>query len=317
MEVVYETGDDNLAKVYIGRFPSGKYVEFVESIQPPYPKEKKFVLIISTLFGCPVGCLICDAGRGYSGKLTAEEIFSQIDFLVKKNFRNRNINVDKFKIQFSRMGEPALNNAVLDVLKDFKNRYSAQGFMPSISSVAPAGSEPFFEELINIKNSIYNKGNFQLQFSIHTTSETLRDRMIPVKKWNFEMIAGYGTRFYSACDRKITLNFALSEGSPLEAEVLKNYFDPEIFLIKITPVNPTVNSLFNNISNAVNGKEAAENIRCVNDLRNEGYEVILSIGEPEENKIGSNCGQYLETFLKSEKKISNDSYSYKLNKVKI
>ncbi len=317
MEVVYETGDDNLAKVYIGRFPSGKYVEFVESMQPPYPKEKKFVLIVSTLFGCPVGCLICDAGRGYNGKLTAEEIFSQIDFLVKKNFRNRNINVDKFKIQFSRMGEPALNNAVLDVLKDFKNRYSAPGFMPSISSVAPAGSETFFEELINIKTSIYNKGNFQLQFSIHTTSETLRDRMIPVKKWNFEKIAGYGTRFYSAGDRKITLNFALSEGSPLEAGLLKNYFDPDKFLIKITPVNPTVNSLYNNITNAVNGKEAAENIRGVNDLRNEGYEVIVSIGEPEENKIGSNCGQYLETFLKSEKKISNDSYSYKLKKVKV
>lgn len=315
MEVVYEAGDDNLAKVYIGRFQSGKYVEFVESVQPPNPKEKKFVLIISTLFGCPVGCLICDAGRKYNGKLTADEIFSQIDFLVDKNFRNRNVNVEKFKIQFSRMGEPALNSSVLNVLKEFNNRYNAPGFIPSISSVAPAGSELFFEELLDIKNSLYNKGNFQLQFSIHTTSATLRDRMIPVRKWNFKKIADYGTLFYSAGDRKITLNFALSEGSPLDAGVLKNYFNPEIFLIKITPVNPTVNSLDNNISSAVSGKNDADNIESVIDLRNEGYEVIISIGELEENKIGSNCGQYLETFLKSGEKILNDSYSYKVKKV--
>ncbi|MEN8155144.1 MAG: radical SAM protein, partial [Acidobacteriota bacterium] len=192
MKVVYEAGDDNLAKVYIGRFPGGKYIEFVESVQPPFPKEKKFVLIVSTLFGCPVGCLICDAGRKYNGKLTADEIFGQIDFLVDKNFKNRNIKVDKFKIQFSRMGEPALNNSVLDVLESFNRRYNAPGFIPSISSIAPAGSDDFFKKLKEIKDSLYNKGNFQLQFSIHTTDELLRDKMIPIKKWDFKKIADYG-----------------------------------------------------------------------------------------------------------------------------
>ncbi|GAH48580.1 unnamed protein product, partial [marine sediment metagenome] len=32
-----------------------------------------------------------------------------------------------------------------------------------------------------------------------------------------------------------------------------------------------------------------------------GFEVILSIGEMEENRIGSNCGQYVTKYLKNEK----------------
>ena len=57
-------------------------VEFIESIQPPIPREEKWVLIISSMFGCPVGCAMCDAGGDYSGLLTKEGSVSQIDALV-------------------------------------------------------------------------------------------------------------------------------------------------------------------------------------------------------------------------------------------
>jgi len=36
-------------------------------------------------------------------------------------------------------------------------------------------------------------------------------------------------------------------------------------------------------------------------LRGTGYEVIVSVGELEENKIGSNCGQYLKKTAEHEK----------------
>ncbi len=32
-------------------------------------------------------------------------------------------------------------------------------------------------------------------------------------------------------------------------------------------------------------------------IREAGYEVIISIGEQEENRIGSNCGQYVQKHL--------------------
>jgi len=37
----------------------------------------------------------------------------------------------------------------------------------------------------------------------------------------------------------------------------------------------------------------------IDKLRSSGYEVILSIGEVEENRIGSNCGQYVMQYLRA------------------
>ena len=65
MKVLAKTGKDDLAVVYIAKTNSGKLIEFVESLQPPIPREKKWVLIVSTLFGCPVACRLCDAGSYY------------------------------------------------------------------------------------------------------------------------------------------------------------------------------------------------------------------------------------------------------------
>ena len=288
-----------------------KYIEFVESVQPPVPKQEKWVLIVSTLFGCPVGCKICDAGGFYKGKMTKEQILAQIDFLVDRDFPNRKVTVDKFKVQFARMGEPALNPAVLDVLEELPTRFDAPGLMPSISTIAPAGSEHFFDKLVDIKSRLYGRGRFQLQFSIHSTDSSQRDQWIPVKKWDLAAIAGYGKRFVASGDRKVTLNFALSTESVVEADTLLRYFDPDLFLIKLTPVNPTISVKESNISSALcEGREQA-GIAVMDGLRRSGYEVLISIGEWEENRIGSNCGQFIKKFQESELPM-NDSYNYQL-----
>jgi len=49
MEIISKLGKKNLAFVYLAKTAQDKYIEFVESIQPPIPKEDKWVLIISTL----------------------------------------------------------------------------------------------------------------------------------------------------------------------------------------------------------------------------------------------------------------------------
>lgn len=316
MKVIAKTGRKDIAVLYLAEMRPGQFVEFVESLQPPLPKKKKWVLIVSTLFGCPVGCAICDAGGWYEGPLTKEEIFSQIDYLISSTFPGKVVPVEKFKIQFARMGEPAFNPAVLEVLKEFPHRYQAPGFMPSLSTIAPHGSEKFFDKLLAIKRENYPGGNFQLQFSIHSTDTEVRDRLIPVKKWDFSKIASYGTKFYSSEDRKITLNFALSGGSPVSPDVLNRYFDPGVFLIKITPVNPTINALKNKISSAIPGITPGNDPELVKSLRAKGYDVLVSIGELEENKIGSNCGQYVRKFLTGDYKIAAESYRYKMEPVR-
>lgn len=312
IKVHASAGNEDFAVVYIIETSPGNLVECVESVQPPLPREKKWVLLVSTMFGCPIGCLMCDAGGHYRGKPSKQEILDQIDFLVDKRFPTRNIPCEQFKIQFARMGEPSLNKAVLDVLEELPSRYHAPGLMPSISTVAPAGTERFFNKLLEIKQEHYSGGLFQFQVSLHTTDTDLRDRFIPVKKWSFAQIGEYGERFYNPGDRKLTLNFALAHGMPVDPEVLLTYFDPHKFLIKITPLNPTYRARENDLVSYIDPLSAVEKYEIVQALQDSGYQVILSIGETEENLIGSNCGQYLRRHLMAEAPIE-DGYTYQVN----
>ncbi len=247
IRVIARAGRESLAVVYIAETTKGKLIEFVESVQPPLPREEKWVLIVSTLYGCPVRCRFCDAGGYYQGKLSADEIISQIDYLVSQRFQNKNVPVKKFKVQFARMGEPAFNFGVLSVLESLPKLINAKGLIPSVSTVAPAGTDKFFTQLLEIKKRTYPQ-RCQLQFSIHTTDAELRDWLIPIKKWSFEKIAEYGRAFYEKGTRKITLNFALARNYPVDANLLERYFPPDIFLIKITPINPTYAAVKNQIT---------------------------------------------------------------------
>jgi 23S rRNA (adenine2503-C2)-methyltransferase len=166
----------------------------------------------------------------------------------------------------------------------------------------------FFDELLEIKETMY-ENNFQLQFSLHSTNEQQRDWIIPVKKWSFSRIASYANSFVRSGNKKISLNFALSKETILEPNELIRFFDPEKFLIKITPVNPTFMSSKNEIDTFI--QPDSNEIAVIDEIRNHGYQVILSIGEWEENRIGSNCGQHLLNNQNKDHKLSN-SYTYEI-----
>lgn len=312
MKVIKEAGNKELARVFIAENKDGKLIEFVESTQPPKTFNEKCVLVISTLFGCPVNCKICDAGGNYNGKLSKEEILFQIDHVIKNRFPSDIINIEKFKVQFSRMGEPAFNLSVVEALKEIPKKYQIRNFIPSLSTVAPKGTDSFFDDLLIIKKKLYPY-SFQLQFSIHSTDIDQRNQLIPVKKWDFNKIAEYGRIFYDDNGKKITLNFALGKDSIVDLAVLKKYFNPEKFLIKITPVNPTFNARKHRISSLIDQKQNSHPM-LTKELEEAGYDVILSIGEWEENKIGSNCGQYVNSMRKECNNI-NESYTYEVTHV--
>jgi 23S rRNA (adenine2503-C2)-methyltransferase len=309
MKVIASTGREDIAVVYILDLGAERLVECVEALQPPFSREEKWVLLVSVMYGCPVRCMMCDAGGFYSGKLSAEEIFSQIDYLVRKRYPAGAIPSRQFKIQFARMGEPALNPAVLDVLEQLPQRYQVPGFMPSISSIAPHGAEAFFERLLDIKQRMYTGGRFQFQFSLHTTDEAVRDEIIPVRKWSFQQMAAYGDRFYQPGDRKVTLNFALSDSAPLDPAVLLRYFSPQRYLVKITPLNPTYRAAEHSLSSYIDPHRPADGDPLFEALQRAGYQVIVSIGEVEENRIGSNCGQYLRRHLEAQDAL-REGYTY-------
>lgn len=311
MKIIAKSGDEDLAMVYIAEMKNGMLIEFSESIQPPIPREKKWVLTLSTLYGCPVKCRFCDAGGYFRGKISTYEIISQIDFLTERRFRDKNIPIEKFKIQFSRMGEPSFNKCVLDTLEILPRIYKAPGLIPSVCSMAPKGTEKFFDRLFDIKEKFY-KGRFQLQFSIHTTDLKIRDWLIPVKKWDFEKIAEYGETFYREGERKISLDFALAKGMPIDPNVLLHHFSPDIFCMKITPLNPTYWARKNRISPQVLlENEKNENVEALRDV---GYDVIVSIGESRENQIGSNCGQHIINYLRQKGSVDG-GYTYPIQRI--
>lgn len=294
MELLRAYGREDLAILYVLKLreEEGYLVECVESLQPPIPRSEKWVLIVSTLFGCPVHCRMCDAGGWYKGRLTSEEIIDQIRFLVKKRFNGLTVPVKKFKIQFARMGEPAMNPALLDVLDELPEALDAPGLLPSVSSVAPRGSEPFFRRLAEIKDKHYDKGRFQLQFSIHSTEPAIRSSIMSVKTLDFEWMGRFGAEFRKPGDQLITLNFAATREVPIDPEALRPHFDPKHFLIKLTPLNPTIRASESELTSYIDPDRPDSGQELAQAFEKAGYRVILSIGEVEENAIGSNCGQY-------------------------
>ncbi|MFQ6106209.1 MAG: radical SAM protein [Thermoplasmata archaeon] len=295
MKILGEFGKEDLAKVYVAsmREGDGYLVEFVESLQPPIPRERKWVLIISSSFGCPVNCMMCDAGGHYMGKLTTDEILQQIDHIVRRRFPEGRVPIPKFKVQFARMGEPSLNPNVLDALKALSEAYDAPGLMPCVSTLAPIGGSAFFEQLIDIKDTHYSGGRFQLQFSVHTTDESKRDELMPVRKWGLREISEYGERYYRNGDRKITLNFAMTQGYPVDPEVIAEHFDTAKFFIKITPLNPTSKVKQTKLESVVDPHNEHSIRQIMDSFLDLGFDTLLSIGELEENSIGSNCGQFV------------------------
>jgi 23S rRNA (adenine2503-C2)-methyltransferase len=302
MKVIAECGRDDIAKVYIAESENG-FIEFVQSLEPPHPREKKWVFILSTLYGCPVKCRICDAGYDYKGKLGFDEIFFQINYLLKRFDADKFV-CNKLKIQFARVGEPSFNMAVIDVIKEIPSRIKNHTVYPSISTVAPKSSSDFFDKLLTVKKKFFPK-NFQLQFSIHSTDYSFRDYLIPIKKWDFKQISEYGKAFFNEGGRKITLNFVYNSLFPVDCDIIKKHFPKECFLIKVTPINPTFNAINEKlVDNFIYDKNV-----WFEKLRSYGYDVIVSIGELEENKIGSNCGQYI-TAIREKKVFLKESYTY-------
>ena len=292
MKVLREFGSDDLAKVYVGQV-GDHTIEFVESIQPPLDREEKWVLVLSCLIGCPVKCLMCDAGQQCHGVLTKEQIFEQIDHMVLRRYSDKVIPAKKFKVQFTRMGEPIFCPAILDVLEELPTRYNAPGLIPSVSTVGPKNDHGFLNRLTDIKECLYGNGMFQMQFSVHTTDKKKRDELIPIRKMEFDDIAAFGERFFVPGDRKITLNFIVMEEYSIDPEVLQRHFDPSKFIIKLTPLNPTHTAEANQLHTRLDPDNEQSVAHLVDALAARGFESLVSIGEQEENQIGSNCGQYV------------------------
>ena len=100
----------------------------------------------------------------------------------------------------------------------------------------------------------------------------------------------------------------------MNPKIIRDYFNPTLFFLKLTPVNPTYSAIKNNIVSSINPWENTEQPKFIDKLKEYGYDVLLSIGEPEENLIGSNCGQFIQKHL-NENLVIKGAYTYSVNSV--
>jgi 23S rRNA (adenine2503-C2)-methyltransferase len=77
----------------------------------------------------------------------------------------------------------------------------------------------------------------------------------------------------------------------------------------MTPLNPTYRAREHGLASYIEPTADGRRYEKVEALRTAGYEVIVSIGESEENQIGSNCGQYLQRHVAEVHKIDG-GYTY-------
>jgi len=293
MRIIGENGRKDLARVYLAEMKNGQMVEFVDSCDPSVGgRDKKWVIVVSSQFGCPVGCLTCDAGGDFRGNLNNIEIIAQIKKIFDENPEQDPNNCYKLKIQFARMGEPALNDAVIDVIHWLADNHPRA--MPCIATIAPSNREQWFESFLNASQRF---SDVQLQFSMNTTDLEMRDRLIPFPKMSWPQMAALGQSFHRPSSRKPSLNFALSPGIPVEPERITGYFDPEHFAVKLTPLNPTTTAIENYLQCVTENDMAQQMVeQKAEEFASLGYEVIRSVGNMEENSIGSNCGQMVRKF---------------------
>jgi len=293
VNILSRIGTEDVAYIYLAdlRDDPRTTVEFVDATDGGIPRCEKWVVNVSTQFGCPVGCRMCDAGSHYFGNCTADEMLQQIDYVVASREQGPEVNTEKFKVHFARMGEPALNREVLDVLAKLPSRYSTPNLIPGLPTIAPRNTHNFLEKLRSLKNEHYANGRFQLQFSINSTDESVRDTLMPFPKWSMEEIARFGRHWLSPNDRKVTLNLAVARDIPVDAKVLGDLFDPDTFLIKLTPMNPTESARREGLKTMVSA-ELPHGVNAISSgLEEMGFDVIVSIGSPLEDEVGSNCGE--------------------------
>lgn len=300
--LLHSNGNDELALVYALQVgpDERQVVETVDSVDPRYPRSEKTVIIISTQLGCPVGCPICETGTRFLGNLTAEQLLAQVRFVCSR--RPEILGSRKLKVHFARMGEPSLNGrAVLEALEQLPTVLPSPKLMPCIATVAPAGSEQFFDELIWLKRRLYRDGQFQLQLSINSTDPAVRRRLIPRPHLDLQQLARLGRRFFERGDRKVALNFALCRGVPVDAGLLRDQFDPACFMVKLTPVNPTARSRQAGLETVLSAARPDAARDLVQRLGALGFDVVVSIGEAEEIAIGSNCGQLVQAWFAEDR----------------
>lgn len=267
----------------------GRDIERVEHTEM-LPLEKKWVITISTQYGCSMGCKFCDVPKvGKGTNATYDDLIDQVLFGI--SLHPEVTHTERLNIHFARMGEPTWNDSVLDAANWLKkNLESKFKVHPVVSTMMPKHNVSlvrFIQLWMHIKNKVFG-GNAGLQLSINSTNEAERNHMFHNNALSLEKIAKVMDNIVPV-GRKITLNFAVANYE-IDPDVLLKYFNPDNYIIKLTPMHKTVSALQNNIRTDGDYTTIYPYKECEGQLVNAGYDVLVFVASKEEDLGRITCG---------------------------
>jgi 23S rRNA (adenine2503-C2)-methyltransferase len=264
------------------------------------PLSKKWVITISSQYGCSMGCKFCDVPKvGWGINATENDLINQV--MTGISLHPEIDHTDRLNIHYARMGEPTWNFAVIEatyVLNERIKKERGWGFHPVVSTMMPRKNNRlihFLDRWLILKNDWLN-GEVGLQLSINTTDEKIRRETFnnnamtleEISKM-FEIILSDLPKRWQLQGRKYTLNFALTDAE-INAEKLRELFSPRLFLCKITPMHKTTACENNNLltkdgyDSYYPYKQVEENLKKV------GFDVIVFVPSHEEDESRITCG---------------------------
>jgi 23S rRNA (adenine2503-C2)-methyltransferase len=258
------------------------------------PLTEKWVITISTQYGCSMGCKFCDVpyvGKGINA--TNWDLANQI--IAGLNLHPEITATKRLNIHFARMGEPTWNPEVLQIAKDLHGivyDYINNSLIhPVVSTMMPKHNKDliwFLNEWMDIKNNTY-RGDAGLQLSINSTSDNERNEMFNNNSLSLEEISGIVKDLDFPKGRKLTLNFALA-GYEINAEKLVKLFDPKKFICKLTPMHVTWSCKSNNILTSDGYDKFTPYQKVEQELKSVGFDVIIFVPSYEEDEGRITCG---------------------------
>lgn len=264
------------------------------------PLTKKWVITISTQYGCSMGCKFCDVPKVGAGKnATYHDMLNEI--LAGLSLHPEINGTERLNIHFARMGEPTFNGNVIDlalclkrhIYEFWKNSITVH---PVVSTMMPKNNGhlyKFIEMWLDIvKNKVYS-GQAGLQLSINTTDEDIRKYTMP-NAMPLKEVSSLMDDILQHLDgelkgRKIALNFALTDAY-IDAKLLNNLFSTKYFMCKITPMHITNSCKENNLLTKDGYTQYYPYKKTEDNLKRAEFDTLVFIPSIEEDESRITCG---------------------------
>jgi 23S rRNA (adenine2503-C2)-methyltransferase len=257
------------------------------------PLTKKWVITISTQYGCSMGCKFCDVPKVGPGKnATYQDLIRQVLTGIKLHPEIET--TERLNIHYARMGEPTWNPNVLDATKWFKEHLDPEYHIhPVVSTMMPRKNiwlKTFIHTWMRMKNRLLH-GEAGLQISVNSTDEGERRLMFNNNALSLQEISELMNGIIPN-GRKITLNFAVA-GYAIDPEILRRYFSPDDYVIKLTPMHKTNEALKNDIKTGGDYTTMHPYQDIEERCKSEGYDVLVFIASEYEDMGRITCGNAL------------------------